>query len=137
MQTFLPYASFKKSAQVLDYRRLGKQRVEGMQILNILLNVTNKQGWKNHPAVLMWKGYENALKLYVNICIHEWVVRGYNNNMGLYKVEKPVIYPPWFKCVKFHSAHRSNLLRKDLTYYNQFKWIEPIDLPYYWPNKKP
>lgn len=28
MQTFLPYPDFKKSAQCLDYRRLGKQRVD-------------------------------------------------------------------------------------------------------------
>jgi len=32
MQTFLPYADFKESAQCLDYRRLGKQRVEAKQI---------------------------------------------------------------------------------------------------------
>jgi len=36
MQTFLPYASFAKSAACLDNRRLGKQRVEAMQILKIL-----------------------------------------------------------------------------------------------------
>jgi len=30
MQTFLPYADFKLSTRVLDYKRLGKQRVEAM-----------------------------------------------------------------------------------------------------------
>jgi hypothetical protein len=33
MQTFLPYASFEETAHILDYRRLGKQRVEGWQII--------------------------------------------------------------------------------------------------------
>ncbi|MDQ1681515.1 MAG: hypothetical protein QOH99_56, partial [Frankiaceae bacterium] len=33
MQTFLPYADFGASARVLDDRRLGKQRVETLQIL--------------------------------------------------------------------------------------------------------
>ena len=28
MQTFLPYKDFGKTAKCLDYRRLGKQRVE-------------------------------------------------------------------------------------------------------------
>jgi hypothetical protein len=28
MQTFLPYKSFEESASVLDWRRLGKQRVD-------------------------------------------------------------------------------------------------------------
>lgn len=35
MQTFLPYANFEASAKVLDYKRLGKQRVEAKQILEI------------------------------------------------------------------------------------------------------
>jgi Pyrimidine dimer DNA glycosylase len=33
MHTFLPYPSFEETASILDYRRLGKQRVEGFQIL--------------------------------------------------------------------------------------------------------
>ena len=81
MQTFLPYKSFDKSFKVLDYRRLGKQRVEAMQILNVLLGRTKTKGWVNHPATKMWKGYENALKQYLNKCIDHWIARGYNNNM--------------------------------------------------------
>lgn len=37
MQTFLPYPDFSKSASVLDKRRLGKQRVENLQIMQVLL----------------------------------------------------------------------------------------------------
>jgi len=33
MQTFLPYADFARCAEVLDPRRLGKQRVEALQIM--------------------------------------------------------------------------------------------------------
>ena len=36
MQTFLPYKSFVKSLNCLDNKRLGKQRVEAMQILNAI-----------------------------------------------------------------------------------------------------
>ena len=36
MQTFLPHRSFSKSAETLDYRRLGKQRVEAKQILEAI-----------------------------------------------------------------------------------------------------
>ena len=76
MQTFLPYADFVKTAKCLDYRRLGKQRVEAFQILNILEGKTTKAGWKHHPAVLMWEGYENALKKYFNDISSEWKSRG-------------------------------------------------------------
>ena len=67
MQTFLPYANFKESASVLDWRRLGKQRVEGMQIINAISGVPRKdgkpyKGWTNHPCSIMWKPYLNALK---------------------------------------------------------------------------
>ena len=64
MQTFLPYSNFQKTAEVLDWRRLGKQRVEAMQIHNTIINNT---GWKHHPIVKMWTPYLNALKLYHNI----------------------------------------------------------------------
>ena len=36
MQTFLPYRGFTESARVLDTRRLGKQRVETIQVLRAL-----------------------------------------------------------------------------------------------------
>ena len=69
MQTFLPYSSFNKSLKVLDWRRLGKQRVEAMQILNVLLERTETKGWRNHPITRMSEGYEPALQLYHNMCI--------------------------------------------------------------------
>lgn len=39
MQTFLPYADFRASAHVLDRQRLGKQRVETLQIMQALLGI--------------------------------------------------------------------------------------------------
>ena len=59
MQTFLPFSDFEKSAKALDYRRLGKQRIEAYQIWKVLTGQTT--AWKNHPAVKMWQGYEQAL----------------------------------------------------------------------------
>jgi hypothetical protein len=132
VQTFLPYDGFIKSGMCMDYRRLGKQRVEAYQILNILTGKTTKKGWQHHPAVLMWKGYEDALAMYMDTMIACWVERGYKNNMKRNGVgiAKP---PPWLGDEKFHAAHRSNLLRKDPVYYAQFGWTEPADLPYVWP----
>ena len=133
MQTFLPYKSFKDSFKVLDYRRLGKQRVEAYQILNVLLGRTKTKGWVNHPATKMWKGYENALKQYLNECIEHWIARGYNNNMKKEIIEGKIEYPHWLGDDKFHSAHRSNLLRKDKEFYSKYMWTESDDMEYYWP----
>ena len=117
VNTFLPFPSFVKSAQVLDYRRLGKQRVEAMQLINILTNNTETKGWRTHPALLMWVGYADALKLYCNIIIEEWIKRGYSNTMKLYDVKEPVIYPWWFGMMDFHYSHVASLRRKDPEYY--------------------
>jgi hypothetical protein len=65
-------------------KRLGKQRVEAKQLLNILLGETDKKGWTKHPCTLMWKGHEETLKYYHDIMICEWMSRGYNNTMPLY-----------------------------------------------------
>ena len=135
MQTFLPYDDFRKTVKCLDWRRLGKQRVEAFQILKILNGETNR--WVNHPAVLMWKGHEAALGLYMNHCILEWVGRGYNNNMQYSKIiASQVVLPDWFGDNSFHASHRSNLLRKNFEHYSQFGWEENSELEYVWPVRK-
>ncbi|HLI08934.1 MAG TPA: MSMEG_6728 family protein [Ktedonobacteraceae bacterium] len=135
MQTFLPYTSFEEVAKTLDSRRLGKQRVEGMQILNVLAQPPGyRGGWFNHPAVKMWRGYENALKEYVNTMITGWKRRGYQNNISYYDLEEvSITYPWWLGDVRLHRSHQSNLLRKEPEYYRQFGWDVPDDLPYFWP----
>jgi len=130
MQTFLPYADLRRSAAVLDWRRLGKQRVEAFQLLRVLRGET--RGWANHPAALMWRGHEAALGAYMNACIDEWVRRGYVNTMAKARVSRYRL-PPWFGDDAFHASHRANLLRKDPAYYAQFGWREDPTLPYVWP----
>ena len=132
MQTFLPYSNFRKSFKVLDWRRLGKQRVEAHQVLNVLVGRTETKGWVNHPITRMWEGYEPALQQYFNMCVEEWVNRGYNNNMLLEEITEPIIYPHWLGNKSFHSSHRANLLRKDYEFYSIYKWNEDSGNPYTW-----
>lgn len=134
MQTFLPYPDMLQSLRCLDYRRLGKQRVEAKQILNALYG-DGQAGWSNHPATKMWRGYEEALKSYHNLAILCWIERGYKNTMPLYVIPATVIeMPPWFGDGAFHRAHQSNLKRKDPTYYDFFD--VPSDLEYIWPESQ-
>jgi hypothetical protein len=131
MQTFLPYPDFEASLRVLDYRRLGKQRLEALQLIRAISGET--VGWIRHPAAAMWRGYLNALKQYHNIAIEEWIRRGYRNNMPKKRIRGKIVYPPWLGNEAFHASHRSNLLRKDREYYGTFGWTEPDNLPYLWP----
>jgi Pyrimidine dimer DNA glycosylase len=132
MQTFLPYEDFARSAACLDTRRLGKQRLEASQILRVLEDPT-RRGWRRHPAVAMWRGYEDALRLYLNTVIQEWMGRGFRNSMPLALAPVAPQLPPWLGDAAFHAAHRSNLLRKDPAFYGRYGWDEPPDLPYIWP----
>lgn len=146
MQTFLPCASFKKSAACLDNKRLGKQRVECKQILLALgvpigEHAPYESKWRHHPAVLMWRGFEQQLIVYSAVICAEWRQRGFRDKLFLEfmaaydktAATNRLPYPDWFGSKTFHAGHRSNLLRKDFKHYRKYGWREPIDLPYFWP----
>ena len=132
MQTFLPYADFKKSAKCLDYKRLGKQRVEAMQIYKIVSGKRTTGGWINHPAVNMWRGFSNLLAYYYNDILDEWIKRGYKNTMEYIACPPSITEPLWLGNKDFHDSHKSNLLRKDPVFYAQYMWDVPNNLDYIW-----
>lgn len=138
VNTFLPYADFSQSASVLDMKRLGKQRLEARQIIRILEGQTTTKGYRNHPAVAMWKDNVEALKLYYNTIVKEWINRGYKNTMELYEIGSEtsnIPMPWWFNNPDFHYAHQASLVRKNETYY-QDKFQLPkkyLKKGYIWP----
>lgn len=139
MQTFLPYSDYAASARVLDRQRLGKQRVETLQIMTALM--TGK-GWVSHPATLMWRRYEWALLQYQAAVCREWVERGYKDTCydktaQLYFRHRHWVeerlWPYWSGDNNFHMSHQSNLMRKDRVYYQQFFPGVPDYMEYVWP----
>lgn len=140
MQTFLPYPDFDESVRVLDYRRLGKQRVEAMQILQILAGRQRDSSWWNHPAVRMWDFKWITLFYYYNAAVREWIRRGYRNNMPfLPELQEPFGPPVWLGDPEFHSSHRAVLLGKAPDWYSQFGWLElpAVKVAGRWPYKWP
>ena len=135
MQTFVPYPSFEQSAACLDYRRLGKQRVETLQILNSLTKPG--YGWSNHPATKMWVGHEAGLCAYGLAICADWIGRGYKDTCTekMLAIVSPDAsdLPAWWGNDIIHSSHRANLLRKLPEHYNQFGWTENPATPYSWP----
>jgi hypothetical protein len=182
MQTFLPYEDFGRCAAVLDDKRLFKQVVECKQILQTLekkrlrkewntsgempaityqkfYDDGSKIPWENHPAVLMWEGYEGALKYYQLLMFKEWARRRWNFNIyteaARQKEPDAVMFivssfdelePHWLGDERLHKSHRAMLFWKDpQKYYSFGKYY--IDLmghdyereakpEYYWPVKK-
>jgi hypothetical protein len=137
MQTFLPYASFSESAKVLDMKRLGKQRVEVLQLLNSFYK-PNYKGWKNHPAREMWRGYENCLASYGQVICTEWVSRGYKDTCfekisAYLDSSKPVEFPSWVGREDIHQSHKSRLIQKFPDHYKPIWPDVPDNLEYVWP----
>lgn len=135
VNTFLPWPDHDRSAQELDNKRLGKQRVEALQILRANLGLT--KGWKNHPAAVMWRGHEGYLYLYTNAMCMEWRKRGYEDNVQSQLQDIHAEFdlqgwdPPWWWGNDvIHKSHRSNLKRKDPVHY---RYKVKADLPYQWP----
>ncbi|RGC71016.1 hypothetical protein C5N14_00750 [Micromonospora sp. MW-13] len=149
MQTFLPYPDFLASARTLDQKRLGKQRVEAIQVLRGLTRPG--YGWRNHPAVKMWTGYEEALVRYgLDVCA-VWCEPGRADTCaatlgtdlaaacGVSTVRTQGVLaqagelPPWLGRDDLHRSHRSSLLRKDPAHYRPLFGDVGPDLEYVWP----
>ena len=149
MQTFLPFYDFEHCAMVLDDRRLGKQRIEAKQIIQVLDNPDAK-GWRNHPAVRMWDGHIMSLCFYGLAMCTEWSRRGFRDNTRdwfearcvseIAKLEASQLNidsrkPQWMADARLYVSHASNLIRKDPHYY-QLIWPQiPNGIPYLWPSK--
>jgi Pyrimidine dimer DNA glycosylase len=149
MQTFLPCPGFGDSAGVLDAKRLGKQRVETIQVVRAL--TVPGYGWRHHPAAGMWAGYEEALVRYgLDVCA-AWCLLGHADTcattmladltgatgLGTPRTQPDLAaageLPPWLGEPAFHRSHQSALVRKDPAHYRAFFPDVPDDLPYVWP----
>jgi hypothetical protein len=153
MQTFTPYADFERSLRTLDQRRLGKQRVEVIQIVRAL--TVPGYAWSSHPAVLMWQGYEEALGRYGLTACQVWIERGFGDTCaatitadlraaGITEIRcyqelaADGALPAWLFDDELQISHRSSLLRKDPAHYEPlFPSDTPRDLDYVWPVRSP
>lgn len=100
MQTFLPLPDFRASLETLDRGRLGKQRLETLQLVEVVIGgrVSPRtdggfdvvpyveddyrrfvRARRNHPACRMWDGHLEALATYGATSCLVWRERGYND----------------------------------------------------------
>jgi len=147
MQTFLPFPDFGQSAAVLDNRRLGKQRVETMQLMHALIDPD--YGWQNHPALRMWRGYGCALMRYQVAIVTEW--KSHVTLKGKPFVDNcleptwemhntrciPEFHgedPWWLGNAEFHQSHQLKLIDKNPEFYGAaFDPMPQGEFGYLWP----
>ena len=162
MNTFLPHPGFEESARALDNKRLGKQRVECIQLLLALWyperrhyaalwktlgyvtcdpSRTKSPAYLNHPCTKMWAGYEGALLRYLGDCLREWEQRGFSSPRcdqfwDIVRKGMEGALPSWLGG-PIHTNHKGLLLGKDPAWYGQWGWAEkPVDKAW-WPEKPP
>lgn len=145
VQTFLPYPDFERSARALDVKRLGKQRVECIQVIRGL--TWPEYGWRHHPAVKMWRGHEEALGRYSLTMCDVWTGLGFADTCAVTiqadlgaagittictqaELAQAQVLPRWLGDADFHRSHQSSLLRKNPEHYT---FDVPDDLPNFWP----
>lgn len=142
MQTFMPFSSFQKTAECLDYRRLGKQRVETKQILQCLME-EGSLGWSNHPIVSAWWGFEEALAVYGLYICSEWKFRGYQDSLfGWFQSVRLILrdggrhmteMPPWTRNSEVNLAYRRVLTWKEPEHYEEvFDMVQLKDPEFPW-----
>jgi hypothetical protein len=139
MQTFLPVPSLTRSAQILDDKRLGRQRQEALTILQILTGYRDGGGYANHPCTRQWSKSVYGLALYTLAMCREWQRRGFKDttepkvfeaftsdvSLRLYdskdwniaRLKRHALLPWWFGWKTYHENQRCVLLYKDYQFY--------------------
>lgn len=147
MQTFVPFADLSSSASSLDSKRLNKQLLEGRQIYGILSSGKRTGAWVNHPAVKMWRCYDNGLYEYLRVVKDECDHRGIQTKKNWDAIEEMhennwnrggnIVMPPWWGDERVHESHRNNLYVKDSDYYSDFESAHRVTCcdkcNYFWP----
>jgi len=145
VQTFLPYPDLHETAVSLDQARLGKQRVEALQVLRAV--TLPAYGWQSHPAVGMWRGHREALTAYSLAVTDEWLARGHADTVRPQIAEfapgveaadlDDLPLPAWWGDEALHLSHRSKLVQKEPEHYRPLFPDAPDDLEYVWPAPDP
>lgn len=162
MNTLLPYPEYDLSAFCLDRARLGKQRLECLQMCRVIERgpysceacrtrhsgfcercacggkVKRTPYWA-HPAVQMWIGCVPALAQFGLECCREWKARGYNDTMteplSGFRGTGALEYPWWHGDYHLHLSWQSRLIQKDPVYYRRLFGDVPGNIPQVWPTK--
>lgn len=119
MNTFLVSYNLSDNFKKIDEKRLFKQVLEAVQLLDGIVN--NKKSWERHPARLMWKNNPGALFSYVKFAWEECKSRKIAVNSKLYLNAETLYlskvgynytkeqFPSWWGREDIAASHRSRL----------------------------
>lgn len=108
VNTFLVCFDFKKSAAILDYKRLGKQRVEAQQVLNLLLQIryiADELKLSYPTTSIEWKSFVKTIKTATKE--NTWIWSSKNKNACIYDDKLNI---DDYKVVKLGFCHHPLLM---------------------------
>ena len=157
-RTWVPLEDMTASAATLNQQHIVAQLGEGSIVLRALLEPCDGAGWRHHPAVRMWRGYEPAFVRYLVLHSAEARRRGYytvnfdrrfttaggaadffDTNFAVVSAHMPPnlvpasIVMPWWWGGEIHARDRAALVARFPEHYGPI-WpdVEPLDEPW-WP----
>lgn len=119
MNTFITSYNLNENFKKLDQKRVFKQVLEGVQLLDGIVN--NKKSWELHPARLMWRKNPGALFAYIKFAWEECKNRKIAVNSKLYLSAETLYltkvgddytkeqFPLWWGRQDIAASHRSRL----------------------------
>jgi hypothetical protein len=89
-------------------------------------------GFRKHPAVCLWLGFEESLKQYINAHIEAWISRGKNNTMKTYTVCENVPRPSWTLSDEVINNFKSSLVQKEIERHEKSWYLTQSDFVEAW-----
>lgn len=127
MQVFI-VGSPLETAEALDAKRLNKQIIECLQILDAL---NGAQAWSNHPCTLQYRGHEEWLVHYLS-CLssykHQAIfhARVYSDLAGM--------CTPQFHTQEYFNQMKRRLYTKNKAHYKQWAYLGESQDNWYFVN---
>lgn len=120
LQIHILDADIKMSMTYLSDRYLPVQVLDAVKILNILEN--GKKPFSEHAKFIAnnWRGYEGALRYYIDMGIEECYDRDIELGLNYYELEDEVVMPWWIWWDRLHRNHQTMLYRRDPFHYERY-----------------
>lgn len=135
-RTWVPEQDLRRCAEVLERRHLTAQISEGLIVLRALMEPDDGAGWRRHPCVRMWRGYERFYCAYgvemcrefrrrfgtVDHCLPQYVAA------WQWLCPQDMTPPWWWGRHAVHAADRATLVARFPEHYGPI-WpdVEPRD----------
>ena len=115
--------------EVLDRRRLNKQKIECKQILDAIDGIS--KSWKNHPITKSYTPYRKWLMIYL------WLLEEYTSAES--DIVMMIHYNKWlwdnrpeFHTDEYFKQMKRRLYTKDNNHYSQYKDLGESDINWYY-----